>query len=133
MILLFIRYDAGDRISAREAMRHPYFKDAREAEAQKMQTESPRGVAVIPNATTKSDPSASQKLVKTGLSSIDNSKKLKSVDGSSKVNTTLNKALPNINSGMDESESKNSLQVDFPHYFLVYFCVKLFFFLHLCF
>lgn len=37
-LLLFhpiIRYDAAERISAREAMRHPYFRDIRESESKK--------------------------------------------------------------------------------------------------
>jgi renal tumor antigen len=32
LIVRLLKYDAGERITAREAMRHPYFKDLREAE-----------------------------------------------------------------------------------------------------
>lgn len=34
-MISFLRYDAMERMSAREAMKHAYFKDAREAEAKK--------------------------------------------------------------------------------------------------
>lgn len=33
LIVKLLKYDASERITAREAMRHPYFKDVREAEA----------------------------------------------------------------------------------------------------
>lgn len=33
LVVKLLKYDASDRITAREAMRHPYFKDVREAEA----------------------------------------------------------------------------------------------------
>lgn len=35
LMVKLIKYDASERISAREAMRHPYFRDVREAESQK--------------------------------------------------------------------------------------------------
>ena len=34
LIVKLLKYDAAERITAREAMRHPYFKDKREADAQ---------------------------------------------------------------------------------------------------
>jgi hypothetical protein len=81
-------------------MRHPFFKDARETESQKMQTtESPRGV--------KTDAGAVHK--KTG--GLHNSGKQKALDGSSKMHAVLNKALPNINSGADENTAKSHFQV----------------------
>lgn len=39
LMIKLIKYDASERITAREAMRHPYFKEVREAE-QKQQAES---------------------------------------------------------------------------------------------
>ena len=103
LICFICRYDASERISAREAMRHPYFKDARETESQKIQSESPRGV--ISSNTAKSDPTAAKK---TGFH---NSGKQKALDGSAKINAVLNKALPNINSGaVDENTAKSNFQ-----------------------
>lgn len=98
LIVKLLKYDAGERISAREAMRHPFFKDARESESQKIQSESPRG-AVSGNAS-KSDHSSTHKSTKSGFA---HSGKQKAQDGSSKMNAVLNKALPNINSGADEN------------------------------
>lgn len=40
LIVKLLKYDAADRISAREALRHPYFKDVRETEAAKSIGES---------------------------------------------------------------------------------------------
>jgi serine/threonine protein kinase len=37
LIVKLLKYDAAERISAREAMRHPYFRDIREAEQKKGQ------------------------------------------------------------------------------------------------
>ena len=39
LIVKLLRYDSSERISAREALRHPYFKDLREAEAAKQLSE----------------------------------------------------------------------------------------------
>lgn len=40
LIVKLLKYDASDRISAREALRHPYFKDVRENEATKNMADS---------------------------------------------------------------------------------------------
>ena len=40
-----IRYDATDRISARESMRHPYFKEARESDAKRSMQASAEGTS----------------------------------------------------------------------------------------
>jgi renal tumor antigen len=37
LMVKLLKYDAGERISAREAMRHPYFRDIREQEARTLQ------------------------------------------------------------------------------------------------
>lgn len=85
-------------------MRHPYFKDARETESQKIQSESPRGA--INSNTAKSDRSATKK------NGFQNSGKQKALDGSAKINAVLNKALPNINSGtVDENTAKSNFQL----------------------
>ena len=83
-------------------MRHPYFKDARESEAQKIQSESPRGIS---NNTSKSDTMSSKK------SSLQNSAKQKALDGSSKMNAVINKALPSISAMGDEITTKPNHQV----------------------
>mmetsp|Transcript_17710 Transcript_17710/g.33376 ORF Transcript_17710/g.33376 Transcript_17710/m.33376 type:complete len:505 (+) Transcript_17710:142-1656(+) len=109
LIVKLLKYDASERISAREAMRHPYFKEARESESQKMQSESPRGVV---SGTTKSDPNAASKSLKSGFQA---SGKQKALDGSSKMNAVLNKALPSINAGGDDTTGKSNLQVGSLH------------------
>jgi renal tumor antigen len=40
LIVKMLKYDASERMSAREAMRHPYFKDVRETEAKENKTMS---------------------------------------------------------------------------------------------
>lgn len=110
LIVKLLKYDASERISAREAMRHPYFKEARESESQKLQSESPRGV--LSGSTTKSDPNAANKSLKSGFQA---SGKQKALDGSAKMNAVLNKALPSINAGVDDSTGKSNVQVGSLH------------------
>lgn len=67
LMVKLIKYDASERISAREAMRHPYFRDVREAESQKT-SEAQKGATVAtshgagepgtPNRNTKQAPVA---------------------------------------------------------------------------
>jgi hypothetical protein len=81
----FFRYDASERISAREAMRHPYFKEAREADAKKT-AEGAQGV------------SEEASVASGGLDSTRN-KKATTNGGSQKINAVLNKGLPSIGGG----------------------------------
>ena len=85
-----VRYDATDRISAREAMRHPYFKEAREADAKKT-VDGSTAAAEEQSATSSSgvDPrkgGQTRQLANVGVGSV----------GGSKVNVALNKGLPSI-------------------------------------
>ena len=46
LVVKLLKYDANERITAREAMRHPYFKESRESEAKALNdTSNPMGTA----------------------------------------------------------------------------------------
>eukprot|EP00341_Mesodinium_pulex_P004968 CAMPEP_0116979002 /NCGR_PEP_ID=MMETSP0467-20121206/58159_1 /TAXON_ID=283647 /ORGANISM="Mesodinium pulex, Strain SPMC105" /LENGTH=473 /DNA_ID=CAMNT_0004672563 /DNA_START=69 /DNA_END=1490 /DNA_ORIENTATION=+ len=95
LIVKLLKYDAADRISAREAMRHPYFKEAREADAKKA-AESSQGVSEEQSVASSSvDPR------KTG-----GARQAAHHGGSSKINAVLNKGLPSI--GGDAHEASPS-------------------------
>jgi renal tumor antigen len=59
LIVKLLKYDAAERITAREAMRHPYFKDIREAEAKQQAEASARQAAAPPAAAAVAAPAAS--------------------------------------------------------------------------
>lgn len=52
LIVKLLKYDASERITAREAMRHPYFKDVREAEAKQAAEAKIASSAAAEKATT---------------------------------------------------------------------------------
>lgn len=97
LIIKLLKYDASERISAREAMRHPYFKEAREADAKKAATQQP-AAADDTNSTTVSG-GDSKRVVK------QHSKYSADMGGSQKINAVLNKQLPSIG-GTDGTEGQ---------------------------
>lgn len=98
LMVKLLKYDASERITAREAMRHPYFKDVRESEAAKLAA----GAASIAAATT-SDTSKSYLSSTGGGGGNNNNASSNSVAGVSN-----NKPLPSItnNGGYDSQQQK---------------------------
>eukprot|EP01038_Epipyxis_sp_PR26KG_P013035 gene13035-17470_t len=94
LMVKLLKYDASERMTAREAMRHPYFKDIREAEAK--------------SATDSGVPSAESTMVKTqpALSST--------IDSNKTQNTTTGKPLPVINT-QDPSQTNKQVNNTYDH------------------
>lgn len=50
LMVKLLKYDAAERITAREAMRHPYFKDVREAEAKQQSETKVAAASTMPSS-----------------------------------------------------------------------------------
>ena len=87
LIVKLLKYDASERITAREAMRHPYFRDVKEPDRKGSGTAATvAGVADADNISVTSDNSK-------GASQLPGGK----ASGQQSLGNSLNKALPSIN------------------------------------
>jgi hypothetical protein len=132
MYICVFRYDATERISAREAMRHPYFKENREEDARKAQTSSEKpidpakttsiatgGINVQDSGSVTSNYSNKQQAgatitstTKGGNSNTSQNKGFKlSQEISGLSENPPNKALPNINGGIGNENGITGKQV----------------------
>lgn len=55
LIVKLLKYDASERITAREAMRHPYFKESRDSEAKTLSESATLGAANVSASSTMSN------------------------------------------------------------------------------
>lgn len=98
LIVKLLKYDAAERISARETMRHPYFKECREAEARRAQQVQP--AAVSGSAAPQQTETSRSQPVRAGASE---SSKNKTADAQGK-------ALPSISGSNYDSRSEGNKQ-----------------------
>ncbi len=116
LMVKLLKYDASERITAREAMRHPYFKDVREADLKQQQSENKLSSQANTMPTASYAPAGSTQ--QTQLFQPDDKSQLGASHGAG------NKPLPSIvgtNSAAADVSSKyggknnTSLMVETPH------------------
>lgn len=95
LIVKLLKYDASERITAREAMRHPYFKDVRETEA-KQQAEGRVG-----QAGSSTMPATGGSIIPTGQVMANPAPS----GGGSIAPSSINKNLPNIVQNNNDAQS----------------------------
>lgn len=100
LIVKLLKYDASERISARETMRHPYFKECREAEARRSQ----HAAAVNHTNNSQTETSRSAQPVRSGAN--DSSKiSAKGGDSHGHHHANTGKALPSLSGSNYDSRS----------------------------
>jgi len=97
-----LKYDASERITARETLRHPYFRDIREAESKRQNnaTGVPSDASVVTNRTGQQQQQQQMQIQQKQMSQQvpppGQQKKTIEIVGNQKVNQNIAKALPNI-------------------------------------
>lgn len=101
LIEKMLKYDASERITSREAMRHPYFKDVREAEAKRTSTNPGTGASDAksstgPAAIGGSDGKGGKTIDAIPVTQTQSKAHLATVDLKTPANAGVAKGLPNI-------------------------------------
>jgi len=107
-----LKYDASERITARETLRHPYFRDIREAESKKQNT-VPSDATVATNRTgqIQQQQQQQQKQISQQVPpQPGQQKKPIEIVGNQKVNQNIAKALPNIQDLTTSFEGGGNIQ-----------------------
>ncbi len=103
LMVKLLKYDASDRITAREAMRHPYFKDVRETEA-KLQSDGKAASGVLVGASANSI-SANNSVANTSVAQASHHQYPTNNENSS----SGNKPLPSISGADSQLAQKHNL------------------------
>lgn len=117
VIVKLLKYEASERMSAREAMRHPYFKDIRELEAKKSQatlvnnttgngTTTSTSVAAGGSSTLTTTGGGSQTVTTGGVSATTTG--AEAGNGGSVMTASMNYQNPSLNSSMNSHSTNNN-------------------------